>query len=327
MSRRFYIASICILVLSSWVCVVPAQGRTNDKVRENAQEKKTKPEQKTKSEKKTKPAEQKKSSDFLRITRDDQKRPLAMETAVIRFESPGKASNTEYVDLIGAVHVGEKDYYQRLNELFKSYDALLYELVAPEDARPAPGDSSRGMNAVSMLQRGMKSTLALEFQLDCVDYTQPNFVHADMSPEEFTKSMKDRGESFFQMFFRMMGQSMAMQGKENGNSDAQLLLALFSKDRAILLKRIMAEQFEDLEAATAALEGPNGSTIISERNKKALSVMTRERSAGKRRIGVFYGAGHLPDMQRRLLEDHGMERKETRWFTAWNLADNPSATK
>ena len=53
--------------------------------------------------------------------------------------------------------------------------------------------------------------LGLEHQLDCIDYTKKNFVHADMSPEEFNKSMTERGESFMQMFLKMMGQSMAQQ--------------------------------------------------------------------------------------------------------------------
>ena len=56
----------------------------------------------------------------------------------------------------------------------------------------------------------MKNVLKLEFQLDCIDYSVPNMVHADMSPEEFSQSMKDRGESFLKMFLRAMGQAMAL---------------------------------------------------------------------------------------------------------------------
>ena len=78
--------------------------------------------------------------------------------------------------------------------------------------------------------------LELEHQLDRVDYTKENFVHADMSPEEFAKSMEKRGESFMQMFLRLMGQGMVQQAAQQqnggGNSDVDLLLALFSKDRA-----------------------------------------------------------------------------------------------
>jgi hypothetical protein len=99
----------------------------------------------------------------------------------------------------------------------------------------------------------------------------------------------------------------------------KLLMALFAKDRELRLKRILAEQFQDLEGSIAALEGPNGSTIISERNKRALEVLQKQIKAGKRRIGIFYGAGHLPGMERRLIDDFGLERAGVEWVEAWNL--------
>jgi hypothetical protein len=84
----------------------------------------------------------------------------------------------------------------------------------------------------------------------------------------------------------------------------------------------MAEQFEDLDGMMAAVEGPEGSTLISERNKVALAELPRQIAAGKQHIAIFYGAAHLPDMQRRLQGDEfGMQRTGERWLTAWNLAE------
>ena len=37
-----------------------------------------------------------------------------------------------------------------------------------------------------------------------IDYKKANFVHADMSPDEMAKSMKDRGESIWTIMLRMM---------------------------------------------------------------------------------------------------------------------------
>ncbi len=45
-----------------------------------------------------------------------------------------KGNESRRVDLIGAVHVAHKEYFQDLNRRFRSYDALLYELVADPDA-------------------------------------------------------------------------------------------------------------------------------------------------------------------------------------------------
>lgn len=271
---------------------------------------------------------------YMRVRRDEKKEPLALETAVARFvpktpaaNASNAASQFEYVDLIGAVHVGEPAYYDQLNELFKTYDVVLYELVAPEGTRVKPGQTRASGNPVSFLQHIMKDVLNLEFQLDGIDYTPANLVHADMSPEEFSKSMQDRGESFVSMFFRMMLDSMSAQAKKGGEgspSEVDLLVALIAKDRAYRMKRILAEQFESMEDQMSSLNGPQGSTLITERNKRALAVLRRQMDAGKRRIAIFYGAGHLSDMARRLEADFGLRPDSQRWLAAWTI-ERPGA--
>lgn len=257
---------------------------------------------------------------YIRVRRGDDKQPLAMETAVIHFASGDDRSGIQ-VDLVGAVHVGDKAYYDELNKLFESYDVVLYELVAPEGTRvPKEGRKGPSGHPVGALQDGMSSILALQHQLDSIDYTKENFVHADLSPEEFTKTMEKRGESFMQMFLRLMGQGMAQQAGAGGSGgDLGLLMALFSKDRALALKIAMAEQFENLEGQMAVFDGPEGSTIITERNKRAFEVLQKELDAGKKKIAVFYGAGHLPDMERRLTGDFKLKRTGEKWLVAWSL--------
>lgn len=261
---------------------------------------------------------------FIRLRRDNKQRPMAMETAVVSYV--GASHPDVVVDLIGAVHVGDKNYYSELNKLFESYDVLLYELVAPEGTRiPKEGRKEGNAHPIAALQNGMKTILELEHQLECVDYTKENFVHADMSPEEFAKTMTNRGESFMQIFLRMMGQGMAQQaiaqqkGEDAASPDMAILMALFSRDRARQLKIAMAEQFENLEGQMAIFDGPDGSTIITERNKKAFEVLQAQLKEGKKKIGVFYGAGHLPDMEKRLASDFGLKRDKEQWLVAWVL--------
>jgi hypothetical protein len=253
---------------------------------------------------------------FIRLSRDDNQRPLAMETAVVRYASAARAGIT--IDLVGAVHVGDQAYYDALNKLFEKYDVVLYELVAPEGTRvPKGGRKGPPTHPLGALQDGMSTVLELRHQLECVDYTRENFVHADMSPEEFGKTMSKRGESFMQMFLRLMGQGIA-QSASGGSSDAAILMALFSKDRATTLKIAMAQQFEHLEGQLAVLDGPDGSTILTERNRKCFEVLEKQLQAGKKSIAIFYGAAHLPDMQRRLLAD-GFQRSSEDWLPAWQL--------
>ncbi len=254
---------------------------------------------------------------FVRITRDQRKVPQSLETSIVPFQATDGGLQ---VDLIGAVHVGDREYYQKLNQQFRQYDAVLYELVAPEGTR-IPAGGSKSQHPVGRMQEGIKTLLELSFQLNHIDYTAPNLVHADMSPDEFSKSMEDRGESFLQLLFRMMGQAAAQAGREDQVSDTDLLFAFFSRDRALKLKRVMASQFEDLGGQMRVLEGPEGSTLITERNKKALEVLRREVQRGRRKVAIFYGAGHMPDLARRLQAEWHLQPRKERWLIAWDMAD------
>jgi hypothetical protein len=266
-------------------------------------------------------------SKFVRLQRDKSGELVALQTSVVRFVSNDAENADLAVDLVGAVHVGEKAYYEDLNKLFEKYDAVLYELVAPAGTR-VPKGAKPGGHPVAMLQNGLKDMLQLEHQLEYVDYTKKNMIHADMSPDDFSKSMSDRGESFFTMFARMMGQAIAQQSQQKSKtSEFDFLAALFDRDRAGSLKRLMAEQFETMEGAMDALDGPKGSTILSERNKVALGKLTEQLAAGKKKIAIFYGAGHMNDLEKHLLADFHLRRADEQWLTAWKLEKAPPTRK
>jgi len=268
---------------------------------------------------------------FMRVTYDEKgTTPKTMDTAIVRYVPKGKPDSEVYVDLIGAVHVGDKSYYDQLNKEFENYDALLFELVAPKGTRIPRGTKDTGTgSAVSKLQIMMKKALALEFQLEQVDYEQKNFVHADMTPEQFSQSMKDKNEDAMSMFLRLMQASAKMQAEnKDPPSDLVLLAALFDRERGpAILKRIFADQLANSDVLLEALNGPEGSTIITERNRVALDVLGEELEAGKKKIAIFYGAAHLPDMEKKLMERFKMERTTTRWLRAWDLAVPPVAAK
>lgn len=261
-----------------------------------------------------------KSTKYLRLVRDSAGTAAALETAIVRFAPRDARRGGPTVDLVGAVHIADRAYYEQLNRLFEDYDVVLYELVAPEGTKVPEGGKGRATNPLSAVQLGLKDLLALEFQLHRIRYSRPNMMHADMSPEQFVQSMKDRNESIFSMFLRMMGYALAKQSSNpSSTSDMDLLMALFDKNRALALKRIMAEQFEDMEGSLLAMEGPQGSTLIRQRNKVALEVLRKQLAAGRKRIAIFYGAGHMPNMEQQLRDDFGMVPVSTRWLTAWDM--------
>lgn len=261
---------------------------------------------------------------FIRIARDQDEVPTALEAAIVRYVPAGGEGET-HVDLISAIHVAEPDFFAGLNRRFQAYDAVLYELVAPKGTR-IPRGGVRQQSAVSLLQGGMTQALGLSFQLDEIDYTRPNLVHADMTPAEFAQSMQDRGESLGKMFFRAVGQAMARQsGDVAGATDVRLLTAMFSDHREHELKLILAEEFANLGGVMVVYEGPNGSTLVTERNKKALDVLRAQLAAGKKRLAIFYGAGHMSDMAERLARDFDMQQQHVEWLLAWDLRQPAAA--
>lgn len=309
--QKFARFSFAILLALTSATLLLADDDASKKAKQETQG-----EAKAKSEKKNKPAE------YIRVRKNEKGRSQAMETAISHFKGKNSKGEEIQVDLIGVVHIGEKDYYEQLNKLFEKYDVVLYELVAPEGTVVPKGGrgEGEGANPLSLVQTSMKDALALEFQLEHIDYTKENFRHADMSPEEFLESMNENNESFAGMFFKMIGASMAAQNSKNAPNDTEMLFALMSPDREYRLRKMMAEQMKNSDVAMAAFGGKEGSTIIHKRNGKAFEVMEKEIKNGKKKIAIFYGAGHLEDMHERLEKDYKMkETGERDWLTAWRL--------
>lgn len=272
---------------------------------------------------------------FLRLTSDDSDAPLSLDTSIVEYrETPEAAARAGRkpvtVDLVAAVHLGSADYYETLERRFEEYDAVLYELVAPPSARvPRPGRAPAG--ALGAAQQGLTKMLGLEFQLEAIDYTAENFVHADLSPKEFEAAMRKRGESWWTMFTKLMRESMARAERgdtgpagELGVSDVFGMLFGSQADRQLRLRRLMAEQFKDMDALTAAFGGEEGSTLITDRNAAALNVLREQIAKGDRKIAIFYGAAHMEDFDQKLRKDFGLQPGETVWLEAWELKGPPS---
>ena len=259
---------------------------------------------------------------YLRVQKSEEEKPKALQTAIVRYKGKsGTPYEGKVVDLVGVVHIGQKEYYEDLNDRLSKYDSVLYELVAPDGTRIRPEDLQKRRSVIASMQSGMKDMLNLEYQLELIDYLAENFRHADMSPDEFAEDLERRGDSVWKMMARMMGAGLASSSANGG--DLGMLMALFSDDRSKRMKQAMAKQLVDMELVTAGMDDANGeNTIIKGRNAKAFRILKEELDAGKDKVAVFYGAGHLPDMADRLESEFQMKPKKTTWLDAWDLTRN-----
>ena len=255
---------------------------------------------------------------FARIATDGDDKPTALQLAIVTYV-PESGDASYSVDLVSAIHIGEAEYYAALNDKFEDYDTLLYELVAPQGTIVTPETERKGF--ISNAQMTMTRLLDLSFQLDEIDYTAANFVHADLSGDELSQSMADRNESLYTMFWRVFFASMREYGKDPlGLRDWQLMAAIIKDDDDGALKTMLAHELVDIERIQDVLGEDSDSAVIGARNERAIEVLHSELDAGAKRIGIFYGVGHMPDLEERLLR-MGLVPAQTVWVDAWYLGN------
>ena len=263
-------------------------------------------------------------SKFIRVVKDDDG-PTALETAIVRYR-PASGQGDLVVDLVGVVHIGERGYYKRLNRQFEQYDVLLYELVAPQGTRPAKGQGSD--NLLRLVQKIMTIALDLDSQIEHIDYTKKNFVHADLSPAEMMEAIKKRGDDGLTLALSIAADVLRQQNlmerelKKNPGKAAEMpdLMSLLQDPAApSKIKRLIAQQFEMMDAPGGGL-GPTINTIlVADRNQAAMKVLQKEIAKGRKKIGIFYGAAHMPDFEKRLREELDLVPVSTQWLPAWDL--------
>lgn len=267
---------------------------------------------------------------FARVASDAHGRPAALQLAIVRYAS---ADQRFTVDLVSAIHVGDVAYYRELNERFRAYDVLLYEMILSGDndetgeiAGPrgpaGTGDGAGGLGLISLMQNGLKDMLGLSYQLDEIAYDAANFVHADMTADMLRKSMAERDESLYVYFWRAFFAAMDDYARDPlGLRDLQVVSGAIASGRGNALKIALAHDLVSTSFSPDVFGGENGSALIEARNEYAIEVLEEQIGAGYRQLAIFYGAAHMPDFERRLLDDLGLEKTAVEWVDAWRFAE------
>ena len=251
------------------------------------------------------------AGDFIRVDEDDS--AARLQTAVTRYEKDGAT-----VDLIGAVHIADKAYYEDLVARFAKYDALLFEMIGGEKfaaapaPEPAPAGKAEDVSGIHRIYDMVGRFLNLTAQSGAIDYTAANFIHADLTNAEFAELQAERGESVLGFALKA---GNANPDAPNQPDPAKLMRAMLSGS-SNLVKLEIVHTLGQGDDQIAAFAGE--SVIITDRNKRCLEVLEREIAAGRKNLGIFYGAAHFPDMEKRLL-DNDYKKTSREWITAWDI--------
>lgn len=262
--------------------------------------------------------------DYIRYAEDTASARL--EVAIKTFALP----SGQKVDLIGVVHIADEPYYQDLNRRFDGYDSVLFELVGDpkhltqlSSLTAEQRQQQSGGGTVSFIQESMGQYLGLKFQLDHIDYGKKNMVHADATAEEFAKMQKERGENMLTLFGRAMEAQLKRDFDPRARKELNtfaLIRILMSEDSATEFKKVLARDFDQMEALTAEMEGKQESVILGGRNAVALNKVKEVLANKKQRhIAVFYGGAHMPGIETALLRDLGAKETGEEWLAAWTI--------
>lgn len=273
-----------------------------------------------------------------------------LEVGVREYVKPGSGAR---VRLVGAIHIGDLDYYKTLQkETMDDADVVLFEGVKFEgDAKPPDLGGVYG---------AMGSLLGIGFQKDGINYKAGNFVHCDITvkdgdplfqtvdPEQMNQaSMMLQPLASMKAMFTAGGDArrtedalkhgmvtiMAMQmgGEEAGGGDAKDLAEraaekLGAGDKNNPLRKQAQDALEQLrKAGGGQIPGmPEGMKreVLDRRNAYVMNALRARLDADgdqkQQTIAVFYGAAHLQGMEKDLLS-WGYQPVETSWFKAWRM--------
>jgi hypothetical protein len=275
-------------------------------------------------------------SDYIRVSKQDGKlHPTSIETPIVKFVDKKKGLE---VVLIGAIHIGDKEYYVALNDEFKKYDAVLFELVVMNDAKGKDNNLRKELfdkldkkkkNSYRDLQSGVGEILGLADQVEYIDYRAKNMIHADVTWEEFMNRMAKRGDWMY-VLINELRLAISGVGNDDFNEaelEGRIIGSLFASDPSLSLKRNFARILTSKLVDSSPLFPKEESAIITDRNAAALNVLRKEIKKGTKKIAIFYGCAHMPEFAVSLKKDFKLQKKETTWIVAWDLTKNKSARK
>lgn len=215
--------------------------------------------------------------------------------------------------LFGCIHVADQAYYDDLQQRFAACDALLFEMIGPAGLRPYPGmELGADGHWISTLQVGMANGLQLADQFECLDYRPEQFVHADMTDDEWYEALERAGSSELGEMFSVG--DVEIDREAEAKQRPIDLVGAFRRGGGIaelrlIVARLMCEPDGTHDEPTV---------VIHARNERCLEVLKQQVAAGRTRLGIFYGAAHMEHLEQRLLDDLGWRRTGEQWVEAWD---------
>lgn len=180
----------------------------------------------------------------------------------------------------------------------------------------------------------LAKALGLAYQTDSLDYARPNWRVSDMSMDEVREAVEARGGDFegFRALLEAGGPAeMAMKELTGLLEQDPATAGMFRGLVKVMAILMLSEPGLAQSADAATMDPAVAKAIVLDRNGEVLrdlEAVLAEKERPKT-ISIFYGAGHLEDLENRICERYGYVPGETRWIPAirGDLSSLPIPTK
>lgn len=180
------------------------------------------------------------------------------------------------------------------------------------------------------LQQQLADALGLEFQLNAIDSSKPNWRNSDMAADEVEARIAAAGGDADALFSMLDGSSMMSK-----LAGMVLMFVKASPQMAATTKLMLLEAMTNAdkigEDAAPGAKGPMAQmnammkVIVKDRNVVVLDDLKKiiADEPGIKSVAIFYGAGHMKDLEQHLVTDLGYKFDSEQWFPAMSV--NPAA--
>ncbi|RME04260.1 MAG: hypothetical protein D6805_03700 [Planctomycetota bacterium] len=272
-----------------------------------------------------------------------------LEVAITDY---AKKSSLVQVQLVGVVHIADKDYYHQVQKYLDSADLVLFEGVKVQGRKVdfAKLKGKPGMYAP------MAALLGLSEQMAEIDYNRKHFKHCDIT----LKTSPFRSNLQLQQMkriFQIMRKIVAIKEQLRGILPIRKMEDYLKHFNALNIVKMGANPFQNMgkqiEPLLKILRGykkyyPDnpyvlklekyllqlkkayanmGKMIVMQRNAYVLRMLKQELQKAEKitqktkkpyRIAIFYGAAHNYDLEKRL-QKLGYHPVKKHWLKAWKM--------
>lgn len=166
------------------------------------------------------------------------------------------------------------------------------------------------------IQTRLARGLGLVFQLDAMDHNRPNWRNSDLSMDQVMDRLDASGQSGDALFGALAGESFGVKV-----AGVLLNVMRFFPSAQAMVKVMLIELLQNADDVIAAVPGEMAAmmdVLIHDRNDVVIADLKRviEHEPEVDEIAIIYGAGHLPDLQRRIIDELGYRPGKDAWNPA-----------